>query len=558
MLLSQQPLGCTSSIPALPQSAINHCNSTKFFNSILTPPTVTIRIEASFTSKQDMWPIEYDPNSTSPLQRPKRAGSGNQISSPELRTSRCANAELQKESKYESVRRNDEDEDDFGMVRRPENSKVNSTKRPARSSNDEVDIFEVQRHTQSTQSTPERDQDKLARQLGSTDLSTANSKSSHTKPLQQEPSLTPPTPSGGVDIVKTKRRTSHVQSSQRDPRTLFGSGEAYSPWIRKLSPNRFEQDVPPSMVSPGSPPPKSIWETTDEEFDRWPTPAQARSELETVRLNATSHRNTFVKPDLSIAQQLADAIETPLGASATTEEQEQLILELQDMACGNPWGRDAHDEVIKRFYSHAYPSLPATAPPRRPHVLNAQAYTSATSPVAKAARPRLCDAVATVLAYTSPECVAAFLDPEVEVFEWRRLGNCVMIRREGNQVAVGNYYNFGTMYQWGYFVRSSIDRDGVWSETWASVGQGSTPVGKEGVLFEDFEVENTDGGVEGGILADDEDFALFMGRELAAFLLTWEVWNYNKWWRYKVEWEADGKVTNAREVNRYPAGLTFD
>jgi hypothetical protein len=308
------------------------------------------------------------------------------------------------------------------------------------------------------------------------------------------------------------------------------------------------------MIPHGSPPSKSVWEAADNEIDRWPTPAQVRSELDTIRLNATLRRNTFVKPDLSIAEQLTEAISTPLSAKATSEEQEQLILELQDMSCGNPWGRDAHDDVIKRFFSHAYPALPATAPACHSHVLNAQAYTSATDTATKAARPRLCDAVATVLAYTSPECLEAFLNPEVEVFEWRRLGNCVMIRREGNQVVVGNYYNFGTMYQWGYFVRSSIDSNGTWSETWASVAQGSTPVGKEGVLFEEFETEDVKDDVE----PDDEEFALFMGRELAHFLLSWEVWNYNKWWRYKVEWEADGKVTNARGKNRYPAGLTFD
>lgn len=57
---------------------------------------------------------------------------------------------------------------------------------------------------------------------------------------------------------------------------------------------------------------------------------------------------------------------------------------------------------------------------------------------------------------------------------------------------------------------------------------------------------------------DDEEFALYVGRDLAHFLLRWEVWNYHKWWRYQIEWESDGKVTRARDKSRFPAGLTFD
>lgn len=285
---------------------------------------------------------------------------------------------------------------------------------------------------------------------------------------------------------------------------------------------------------------------------------EAREELDSVRRNATLKRSTFVKhkePELSVAERIAEALETPMGeADATADEKQQTILELEDMECGNPWGRDLHDTFIAPFRSRNYSVLPAKAPVRHMHVLDAVSYTTSQDPIVKIARPRLCDAVATVLAYTSPECLEAFLNPEVEVFEWRRLGNCVMIRREGREVIVGNYYNFGTMYQWGFLVRSVIDIDGAWTETYASVSQGTTPVTKERVLFDEFEADSTEGGVE----PDNEEFALYVGRQLAGFLLRWEVWNYNKWWRYKVEWEADGKLTNAREKNRHPAGLTFD
>lgn len=241
-------------------------------------------------------------------------------------------------------------------------------------------------------------------------------------------------------------------------------------------------------------------------------------------------------------------------ATRSLSEEEQTILELEDMDCGNPVGRDLHDSIIMPLRSRDYTALPASAPTRHMHALDAKAYTANTDPIVVAARPRLCDAVATILAYTSPQCLADFLNPEVEVFEWRRLINCVMIRREGNKVIVGTYYNYGTMYQWGYLVRSTIDKEGAWTETWASVCQGMTPIGKDGVLFKQFQARDADCGVE----PDDEEFALYTGRQLADFLLRYEVWNYYKWWRYSIEWETDGKLTRARDGNRYPAGLTFD
>lgn len=349
-----------------------------------------------------------------------------------------------------------------------------------------------------------------------------------------------------------------VSLPRRDPRALFGSRETHLPWVTKLSPNRFAMTVSPNALSRDAPLPKSIWDAEDDEFDRWPTAIEAREELDTMRRNATAKRGTFIRPQepgLSVLEQIAEAVTTPMGdVSRTSAEQQQSILELEDMECGSPTRGDLHDDVILPFRSHDYPVLPYHAPARYMHVLDAKAYTASTDPVIKAARPRLCDAVATVLAYTSPECLAAFLDPAVEVFEWRRLINCVMIRREGREVTVGNYYNFGTAYRWGYLVRSTIDPGGAWTETWGSVSQGTTPVGKDGVLFKQFDADDTDWDVR----PDDEHFALYVGRQLAEFLFGYEVWNYYKWWRYRVEWEADGKVTDAREENRYPTGLTFD
>ncbi|KAF1365529.1 hypothetical protein EJ07DRAFT_151019 [Lizonia empirigonia] len=397
---------------------------------------------------------------------------------------------------------------------------------------------------------PEFGESRLAEKHESLDLSTNNT-SPNRRLSPRSPVFPFRTPTRTVSIIHPQG----TPSSLRDPRHLFGSEETHLPWIKRLSPKHFKQQVTPRMLSPGSPPAKSIWEAEDDEFDRWPTVAQARAELDAVRQKATIKRNTFVKPEkpgLSVAEQIEEAMGTPMGVAVrTVNEQEQLILELEDMDCGNPWGRDAHDDIIGLFRSKRYDKLPADAPARHMHVLNATSYISNSDPVAKAARPRLCDAVATVLAYTSLECLEAFLDPKVEVFEWRRLGNCVMIRREGREVVVGNYYNFGTTYQWGYLVRSTIDADGAWSETYASASQGTTPVTKERVLLEEFDT----GVINCDVEPDNEEFALYVGRELARFLLHWSVWDYSRWWRYKVEWEVDGKVTNARDHGRYPAGL---
>ena len=561
MLLAAQPHGCINSIPALPSHATTHYTFTKLFNSLLSPPAVTVRVEPSFTSDSSMAYWSTDPFDQGPMpprrSPPPRSVSGNQISSPGLRTFRRANAELQAELKHSPARR-----DDDGLNTRPTprdgDSKPDPVQRRTRSPEDEFDVFEVQRHTPSSSNSQQLDNYDLANQLESPGVSPTNNASSNAQTLTQETFLTPPTHNQGVEIVETRRLRSPLHSPQRDPRHLFGSQETHLPWVRKLSPNQFAMNVSPNMLPRDAPPPKSVWAAEDDEFDRWPTAVQAREELDAVRREAMTKRSTFVKPnkpELSVAEQIAEAVDTPMGDGTRTEdEQEQTILELDDMDCGNPWGRDLHDDIVEPFRSRDYTVLPAHAPARHMHVIDAKAYTSSTDSVTKAAQPRLCDAVATVLAYTSPECLEAFLNPEVEVFEWRRLGKCVMIRREGKEVLIGNYYNFGAMYQWGYLIRSTIDADGAWSETWASVSQGTTPVEKDRVLFEQFEAEGTDWNVE----PDSEEFALYMGRQLAGFLLRYEVWNYYRWWRYKVEWEADGKVTNAREKNRFPAGLTFD
>ncbi|KAJ4378150.1 hypothetical protein N0V83_000983 [Neocucurbitaria cava] len=186
-------------------------------------------------------------------------------------------------------------------------------------------------------------------------------------------------------------------------------------------------------------------------------------------------------------------------------------------------------------------------PARHPHILDVKAYKGSSDKIIQSALPRICDAVVTVLYLTSPKCLADFLDPTVKIFEWRRDGNCLMIRREGNNIIVGTYHNFGTRYVWTYFVRSSVSYTGVWTEIFAATTQGNTPISGKGVRFDQFEAEPNSLGID----STDEKFALFVGRGLAWFLLKWEVWNYRYWHKYNVEWEADGVITNAREYERY-------
>lgn len=476
-------------------------------------------------------PFDLGPASTSTFRRASQTSTVDQVTSNGPQTLQRANKRLRDELKQSS------DEDDDLGSRSTVRAKRELANGHTQSLDDDVDIFEVQRQTSSDSSGEQLDGDSLSNKTESPALLPANKR----EDIRTRPLITP------------------LQSPNRDPRSLFGSPsqETHLPWVRKLSNGQFSMTVSPKLLPRDAPLPKSIWDAEEDEFDRWPTAIEARAELETVRFNATTKRSTFVKPaepELSVAEQIAEAVETPIGERERTEDEQKLaILELEDMDRGNPWGGDLHDRIIAPLREN-YILLPKVAPARHMHVLEAKAYTATTDLVTKAARPRLCDAVATVLAYTNEECLRDFLNPEIEVFEWRRNNNCVLIRREGNHVMVGNYYNFGTTYQWGFLVRSTIDSDGAWSETWASVSQGTTPLGQEGVLYDNFEADATCYDDQ----PDDEEFALYVGRDLANFLLKWEVWNYHKWWRYQIEWETDGKVTRARDKSRFPAGLTFD
>ncbi|CAO2647937.1 Nn.00g088590.m01.CDS01 [Neocucurbitaria sp. VM-36] len=283
---------------------------------------------------------------------------------------------------------------------------------------------------------------------------------------------------------------------------------------------------------------KSMWDADDDEFDRWP----GRKTLERITKNFASQRGivkstksrSTKSPTASIIRKVsenADEMPRICGTNLTLQEHDDMMHELADMNCGNPHGSDIHDEVMRQFWSRSHLSLPAWSPARWPHILNVKAYKDRSDTITQSAHPRLCDAVVTILYLTSPKCLVDFLNPTVKVFEWRRDGNCLMIRRQGNHIIVGTYHNFGTRYLWTYFVRSSVSYTGAWTEVYAATTQGSTPISDAGVRFDQFEAEPNSLDID----PTDEKFALYVGRGLAWFLLKWEVWNYRYWRQYNVE-----------------------
>ncbi|KAF2133389.1 hypothetical protein P153DRAFT_393210 [Dothidotthia symphoricarpi CBS 119687] len=294
---------------------------------------------------------------------------------------------------------------------------------------------------------------------------------------------------------------------------------------------------------------RSIWDVDEDEFDNWPG---QDTMLNNLALKFTLKRDTFKNND-STAHPIVDAIGEQVksgilvcGANLTAQEHTDLMDELADRSCGNPHGSDAHDEVMQQFFSSCCKALPASRPARHMHIVDRDAYLNSKDNIVQSAFPRLCDAVATVLHLTNPNCLQDFLNPNVKVFEWRRDGHCLLIRRDGNEVIVGTFLNLATLYRWGFYVRCTISDDGQWTETYAAVTQGTTPVTKDGVRFEQFVAEPG----RDDVSPSDPRWALYVGREMAYFLLNRQVWDFRTWFRWKLEWEADGVVSNAKERER--------
>jgi hypothetical protein len=393
------------------------------------------------------------------------------------------------------------------------------------------------------------------------------------KSMRGSPSLTKGTrsPMLGLEDKENVSKRLNSQSSSKSQQArrsrLISTGGSLLPF-RLTRPSPLKSVSPalkplgqagktPGVVGKESTPSKSVWDADDDEFEHWPS----KEDLNGVVKSFTLQHGTFkgslcsdLKAQAATPYLHAEAIPEgkegervdPLpirGANLTLQEHEDFMYELADKNCGNPNGPDAHDKVMYQFYQARCKILPVSNPAGHLHLVDSKTYLDDKDKIVKQARPRLVDAVATVLYKTSPKCLADFMDSRIKVFEWRRDGNCVMIHRDGNQVIVGMFHNFGTCYVWSYFVRSTISDTGAWKDVYAGASLVTTLVSQQGVDFENFATEPVEYNVE----PEDEKFALYMGRCLAVSLLTWTVWDFRTWRRWIVEWETDGVVTNAME-----------
>jgi hypothetical protein len=124
------------------------------------------------------------------------------------------------------------------------------------------------------------------------------------------------------------------------------------------------------------------------------------------------------------------------------EDEMRVILEM----LGNPYFCDSEgdicDDVMRKVQLEGSKYFESSYAPRRPHVVDLEAYFKPSNLALQAAKPRLSDAVATVLSHTNKECLEAFLDPGVDEFVYKReldqskAGSILVVRRKGNQVIV--------------------------------------------------------------------------------------------------------------------------
>ncbi|KAH7139409.1 hypothetical protein B0J11DRAFT_516732 [Dendryphion nanum] len=218
------------------------------------------------------------------------------------------------------------------------------------------------------------------------------------------------------------------------------------------------------------------------------------------------------------------------------------------------------------MFTSASPHLPSSLPHRYMHTVNVDTYNNPEHPDRAFLRhvcPRICDAVATVLFETGEKCLQAFLDPAVQVFEWRRnvlpsnRSSAAVVKRRGHEVAVGTNRTHGFNLFWTLYVKSFIGITGAWTEVCGHQGgtsalpsttskppaptSDSAPAFKsaEDPLFAITSAPNNNDDHN----PMDPKFALYMGRKLGQHLLRWEIWKYFGQANTMVEWEVDGRVT---------------
>jgi hypothetical protein len=285
---------------------------------------------------------------------------------------------------------------------------------------------------------------------------------------------------------------------------------------------------------------------------------------------------------------IQSTVKSVLGSAALKkrEEEEERIEEVREKVedLGNtclydPKG-DANDEVMKSVFLGPTRFFPghAVESPRSMHIVDLNAYFQSFDPLIANARPRLCDAIATVLSHTSKECLEAFLNPSIKEFIYRRKvddnegGLILVIRREGNEVVCGVYHNFAFKKLWKLYVKSVISITGQWHEVFATL-KPSEMIIKKGVPEwgtiqpEQSELrsdradaritENTQRKLEltptkkiakasDEVKETDPKFMLYQSRVLALYLL-WDIWyRFDNMYECRATWMTGGEEWKVR------------
>ncbi|KAF1947801.1 hypothetical protein EJ02DRAFT_307242, partial [Clathrospora elynae] len=248
---------------------------------------------------------------------------------------------------------------------------------------------------------------------------------------------------------------------------------------------------------------------------------------------------------------------------------------------GNTWYCDPEgdlcDEVMKGVFVSGSKFFDGRVSARCMHVVNLEAYFKAEDPLLEQAKPRLCDAVATILSHTSKECLEAFLNPSIGEFAYRReldrnkAGTVLIVRRKGNKVFAGAYRNLGFRLQWTLYVKSLVSITGQWHEAYATLKPGSTPIVSGIPAWGSFAPEDDQpkGAQDGAkpeegsprkielsspkkkqehddLSPESPKFMLYQSRLLAKYLL-WDIWvRFDSLYECRATWEADGVVTGVR------------
>lgn len=201
-----------------------------------------------------------------------------------------------------------------------------------------------------------------------------------------------------------------------------------------------QHHLPPSTSA-------SLRDTPDDEWAELDASRIARTFITSYR-DAQFTPNNSPRKDQSALSRLTETLTSLISPRSTPSEAEaeEETLQTQLSKLQNPYytspTHDLCDTIMRPFFVCGSHFFRNNTWPRNMHVIDLAGYFSSKDALVQAARPRLCDAVATVLSHASIECVEAFLDPRVREFvykrevEGRKGGNVVIVRREGNSIVV--------------------------------------------------------------------------------------------------------------------------